>query len=72
MLDIRYPPYTPAKMKKFSGMSELKPNFDRNGKVYFSWLGWVFGLGADSKKGGLMRWAVLIAGVFLALTFFPS
>lgn len=63
MLDIRYPPYTLAKQKKFAGMNELKPNFDRDGNVQFSWFGWVFGLGAGSKKGGLLRWAVLITGV---------
>ena len=39
MLDIRYPPYTDAKRKKFASMSELKPNFDREGRS-IGWFGW--------------------------------
>lgn len=31
LLDVRYPPYD-GKIQKFRQMSELKPNFDRNGK----------------------------------------
>jgi len=39
LLDIRYPPYTDAKRKKFASMSELKPNFDREGRS-IGWFGW--------------------------------
>lgn len=31
LLAVRYPPYTNEKLKKFRGMSELKPDFDRSG-----------------------------------------
>ena len=33
LLDIRYPPYTTAKLAKYRRMSAMKPNFDRDGKV---------------------------------------
>ncbi|OCK81950.1 aldehyde dehydrogenase [Lepidopterella palustris CBS 459.81] len=49
MLDIRYPPYTLAKQKKFANMNELKPNFDRNGRTV-GWFGWL--LGMSKGKGG--------------------
>ncbi|KAF2998274.1 hypothetical protein E8E13_006805 [Curvularia kusanoi] len=57
LMDVRYPPYTPAKLKKFSGMNEMKPNFDRNGKVVLGWRGWVMGL------LGLKGLAVLVAAI---------
>jgi beta-apo-4'-carotenal oxygenase len=37
MLDVRYPPYTQQKQKKFAGMNELTPDFDREGRT----VGWV-------------------------------
>lgn len=40
LLAVRYPPYTDAKLKKFRGMSELKPDFDRNGNPTGSGLLW--------------------------------
>ncbi|PSN72413.1 aldehyde dehydrogenase [Corynespora cassiicola Philippines] len=43
MLDVRYPPYTSKKLQKFKGMSELKPNFDRQGKA-LGWGAWLLGL----------------------------
>ncbi|KAH7130506.1 Aldehyde/histidinol dehydrogenase [Dendryphion nanum] len=43
MLDVRYPPYTVKKQKKFSGMNDLKPNFDREGKN-LGWVSWALGL----------------------------
>lgn len=43
MLDIRYPPYTSKKLKKFVGMNELKPNFDRQGRS-LGWGSWFLGL----------------------------
>ena len=43
MMDVRYPPYTSAKLKKFSGMNEIKPNFDRQGRT-IGWGGWFLGL----------------------------
>jgi hypothetical protein len=66
MIALRYPPYTAAKQKKFKGMSELAPDFDRNGNPT-GWFGWLWGLGAASKSGGLARWAALFTS---ELTFF--
>jgi beta-apo-4'-carotenal oxygenase len=43
LMDIRYPPYTPAKQKKFIGMNDMKPNFDRQGRP-FGWGAWFMGL----------------------------
>lgn len=44
LLDVRYPPYTLKKQKKFAGMNEIKPNFDREGRTKLSWGGWVLSL----------------------------
>jgi beta-apo-4'-carotenal oxygenase len=66
MLDIRYPPYTLAKQKKFQGMNEMKPNFDRHGKVNATWLGWLIGLGSSNGKAGIARWAALFTGELVA------
>lgn len=43
MLDVRYPPFSVKKQKKYAKMSEMKPNFDRQGKAKFSLVGWVLG-----------------------------
>jgi len=60
LLAVRYPPYA-GKLPKFRQSSELKPNFDRNGreiKGVTYWLGVIVGLGGGSFKGVLVRWAV--------------
>ncbi|KAI4255251.1 MAG: hypothetical protein LQ352_002659 [Teloschistes flavicans] len=59
LLDVRYPPYE-GKLAKFKKMSELKPNFDRDGKVKFSLITYILSLGADSTTGGLVRYAVVL------------
>jgi len=44
LLDVRYPPYSAAKLAKFRQTSEMKPNFDRQGKQIKGlkyWLGLV-------------------------------
>ena len=61
MLNVRYPPYT-GKLKKMRAMSEMKPNFNREGKVKFSLISFLLRLGAGTKGGGLMRYIVLIIG----------
>jgi beta-apo-4'-carotenal oxygenase len=53
LMDVRYPPYTAKKMKKFAGMNEMKPNFDREGRT-LGWGSWFLGL------LGLKSLAVLI------------
>lgn len=61
LFNIRYPPYE-GKLAKIRKMSELKPNFDREGKVNFSWVIYLLTLGAGSLMGGLTRHAVIILG----------
>jgi beta-apo-4'-carotenal oxygenase len=61
LLDVRYPPYA-GKLAKFRATSELKPNFDRQGREIRGvkyWVGLVFGMGGGSFKSALMRWAVV-------------
>ncbi|KAL9594157.1 MAG: hypothetical protein Q9219_007194 [cf. Caloplaca sp. 3 TL-2023] len=59
LLDVRYPPYE-GKLAKFQKMSQLKPDFDRDGKVKFSLISFILSLGAGSKTGGLVRYAVVL------------
>ncbi|KAI4204635.1 MAG: hypothetical protein LQ350_000950 [Teloschistes chrysophthalmus] len=59
LLDVRYPPYE-GKLAKFKKMSELKPNFDRDGKVKFSVASYILSLGAGSTTGGLVRYAMVL------------
>jgi beta-apo-4'-carotenal oxygenase len=62
LLAIRYPPYD-GKLAKFRQMNGKKPNFDREGKELMGlgyWVGLVFGMGSDTVRGGLLRWAVLV------------
>ncbi|KAH5054074.1 aldehyde dehydrogenase [Parastagonospora nodorum] len=56
LMDVRYPPYTAKKLKKFAGMNELKPNFDREGRP-LGWGSWFLGL------LGLKGLAVLLAAI---------
>ena len=63
LLDVRYPPYE-GKLAKFKQTSELKPNFDRDGKVRFNLVSYILGLGAGSMTGGLVRYAVVLIGKF--------
>lgn len=64
LLAVRYPPYTAKKAKQYKQMSELKPNFDRNGNAKSNWLLTIFGLGAKGKSAGLVRWLVVLVVVF--------
>lgn len=66
MINVRYPPYE-GKLAKIRMISELKPDFDREGKVKFSWVIYLLTLGAGSLMGGLTRYAVLILGKRSAL-----
>ena len=67
LLDVRYPPYE-GKLVKFRNMSELKPNFDREGKVKFSLLRYIISLGAGSTISGVTRYAlVLLAAIALKM-----
>lgn len=62
LLAVRYPPYA-GKLPKFRQTSELKPNFDRNGREIKGvkyWLGVVLGLGGEGPKSILFRWTVAV------------
>ncbi|KAL8675390.1 MAG: hypothetical protein Q9168_000221 [Polycauliona sp. 1 TL-2023] len=67
LLDIRYPPYK-GKLAKFKKASELKPNFDRDGKVQYSILSYILNFGTGSKTGGLIGYAVILLGKPLSQT----
>lgn len=47
LLDVRYPPYTEKKMRKLRGMTDLKPDFDRQGR---------------STRGPIVRWLLSFLG----------
>lgn len=67
MLSVRYPPYE-GKIAQWRRMSELKPNFDREGRVKIGLATYILSLGAQSATGGLIRYAVLVLGEFLPNT----
>ncbi|KAL5422853.1 hypothetical protein PMIN04_004368 [Paraphaeosphaeria minitans] len=60
MLSMRYPPFTAKKLQKLLKMSEMKPNFDRQGRA-IGWGGWFLGL------LGLKSLAVVIMAVSVRL-----
>lgn len=70
MLDVRYPPYTDAKLKKLKGMQDLKPDFDRAGNSTGGLVWWVLGLGGKSVVGAGTRWAVLGAVAAVAMRMY--
>jgi beta-apo-4'-carotenal oxygenase len=60
LIAIRYPPYA-GKLARYRLTSELKPNFDREGKEIRGikyWLRFLLGMGSDSLKEALVRWAI--------------
>ena len=60
LLSIRYPPYTSAKLKRLRGLTDTKPDFDREGRPIQSWISLLLGLGAQGKAGAALRWAVMV------------
>lgn len=61
LIAIRYPPFK-GKLAKIRKMNELKPNFDREGKLKFSLVTYLLTLGAGGVTGGLTRLAVILLG----------
>lgn len=61
LISIRYPPYA-GKWAKAKKMNELKPNFDREGKVKTSLFRYLLTLGAGSLTGGMSRFAIILLG----------
>ena len=62
LLSVRYAPYS-GKLAKFRKTSELKPNFDRQGREVRGvgyWLGFVLTLGGESARSVLGRWVVAV------------
>lgn len=60
LLDLRYPPYSTAKLKQLKLMTSSAPNFDREGKTTSSFSWWLMGLGGTSKAGAAARWVVIV------------
>ena len=61
LISIRYPPYK-GKWAKAKKMNELKPNFDREGKVKTSLVKYLLTLGAGTFTGGISRFVVILLG----------
>ncbi|KAI9694453.1 MAG: hypothetical protein M1822_000069 [Bathelium mastoideum] len=58
LLKVRYPPYA-GKLKQFQMMNDLKPNFDREGRVRHSIFGWLLSLGSGSTSGAVRRYLLV-------------
>ena len=48
-----------GKREQLEMMNAKKPNFDREGNVKTSVIGWILSLGAASKTGALTRYVVV-------------
>ena len=59
LLEARYPPYE-GKLAKMQSMIEQKPDFDRDGKVKFSFTNYILTLGAGSMMGGAARYTIVL------------
>ena len=61
-LKIRYPPYA-GKLEKFERMTQLKPDFDRNGRKVLGLLGWLkilVGLGGSNATSAIKRYILVL------------
>ena len=61
LINVRYPPYK-GKLAQFQKMTNVKPNFDRDGKIKFSLVSFLLTLGARSTLGGLARYVLVLLG----------
>lgn len=71
LLRVRYMPYLESELKQFRWLNGVKPDFDRNGQTirgvrYWMWM--IFGLGGPSVKGALLRWLVVLASGYAAVS----
>ncbi|TKA71161.1 hypothetical protein B0A49_05190 [Cryomyces minteri] len=55
LLNVRYPPYA-GKLRQFQRMSNLSPNFDRDGKVERNLATYILTLGGGSFTGAVKRY----------------
>lgn len=65
LIDVRYPPYTPAKLKMSKAM-DSSPDFDREGNKVPGMLGMMLNLGARRSGGAAGRWMVVVFGMFFS------
>lgn len=63
LIAIRYPPYD-GKLVQLRRMNQMKPNFDRAGRLKSSLVMSILSLGAGSTLGGLTRYAVVLLSKF--------
>ncbi|KAK4899501.1 Hexadecenal dehydrogenase [Elasticomyces elasticus] len=61
MLAVRYPPYTAEKLKKLKQMQDLKPDFDRQGRMKRSLLWLLLSMGGKGTISVGVRWAVFVS-----------
>ncbi|KAF2223972.1 Aldehyde/histidinol dehydrogenase [Elsinoe ampelina] len=66
LLDIRYPPYK-GKIEKLASFTDLKPDFDRDGKVRSRGvINYILGLGGKTITESVVRWTVVLVAAFAA------
>ena len=61
-LKIRYPPYA-GKLASFERMTQLKPDFDRNGQKVYGLLGWLkilISLGGSNTTSAIKRYILVL------------
>lgn len=63
LIAIRYPPYE-GKLAQYRMMSQLKPNFDREGRAKSSLVNTLVKLGAAGATGALTRYTVVLLSKF--------
>ncbi|KAK1728791.1 hypothetical protein CaCOL14_005370 [Colletotrichum acutatum] len=64
---VRYMPYSPKELKRLQGMTNDKPDFDRNGlqvRGLGYWVKFVLGLGAKGATGALLRWVLALVSMY--------
>lgn len=64
---VRYMPYSPKELKRLQGMTNDKPDFDRNGlqvRGLGYWFKLVLGLGAKGATGALLRWVLALVSMY--------
>jgi len=62
LLSIRYPPYA-GKLRQFKFLNELKPSFNREGRVKRNPVSWLFGFVTDVVVKGWKNWWVVLITV---------
>lgn len=71
ILELRYPPYSDAKLKWLKMLTDLRPDFDRQGNTARGFFDWALSLGAGGKKSIAFRW-MLVALLAAAIKLWRS